>query len=50
MSQVQPASWAVAMVDKPAAAAEARAAGAEPFSEARLAALRAEGGIVQTIA
>lgn len=35
--------WAVAMVDKPAAAAETKAAGAEPFSEARLAALRAEG-------
>jgi len=35
--------WAVAMIDKPAAAAEAKAVGAEPFSEARLAALRAEG-------
>jgi thiol:disulfide interchange protein len=35
--------WAVAMIDKPAAAAEAKAAGAEPFNEARLAALRAEG-------
>lgn len=36
--------WSVAMIDKPAAAAaEARAAGAEPFSEARLAALRAQG-------
>ncbi|RSY87432.1 thiol:disulfide interchange protein [Sphingomonas koreensis] len=35
--------WAVAIIDKPAAAAEAKAAGAEPFSEARLAALRAEG-------
>lgn len=35
--------WAIAMVDKPAVAAQAKAAGAEPFSEARLAALRAEG-------
>lgn len=35
--------WAVAMIDKPATAAETKAAGAEPFSEARLAALRAEG-------
>jgi thiol:disulfide interchange protein len=35
--------WAVAEVEKPALAAEVKAAGAEPFSEARLAALRAEG-------
>jgi len=35
--------WGVAAIEKPAAAAEAKAAGAEPFSEARLAALRAEG-------
>lgn len=35
--------WAVAGIEKPAQAAEAKTAGAEPFSEARLAALQAEG-------
>lgn len=35
--------WAVAVIEKPAQAGQAAAAGAEPFSEARLAALRAEG-------
>lgn len=34
---------AVAVIEKPAQAAQAAAAGAEPFSEARLAALRVEG-------
>lgn len=34
--------WAVTQFEKPAAAAQAATAGAEPFSEARLAALRAE--------
>lgn len=35
--------WAIATVQKPAAAAAAARNGAEPFSEARLAALQAEG-------
>lgn len=35
--------WGVSVIEKPAAASEAGATGAEPFSEARLAALRAEG-------